>query len=84
MKLARNRGKVDGGSSVDVGLPSLFCVGFEFIDDVEREGVGALEDPEGFFLQSLKTVERLMSSKTMIIARMRHHCIVPPIPPKMP
>ena len=57
VKLARTRGKVGGHSGVDLGLSISFCVGFEFIDDVEREGVGALEDPEGFLLQSFKTLE---------------------------
>ena len=84
VKLARTMGKVGGRSGVDVGSSSPFCVGFEFIYDVEREGIDALEDPEGFLLQSFKTVERLMYNKTIIIARMMHHCIVPPIPPKMP
>ena len=36
------------------------------------------------FLQSLKSAERLMYNNTNIIAKMRDHCIVPPIPPKMP
>ena len=54
-KLARTRGKVGGRSSVDVGLSSPFCVGFEFIDNVEGEGVGALEGSEGILLQSFKT-----------------------------
>ena len=84
MKLARIRDKVGGRSDVDVGFCSPFCVEFEFIDDVKREGASVLEDPEGFLLQSFKTAERLMYNKTIIIARMRHHCIVPPIPPKMP
>ena len=83
-KLAKTRGKVGGRSGVDVGLSSPFCVGFKFTDDVEGEVVGTLEDPEGFLLQSFKTVERLMYNKTIIITRMRHHCIVPPVPSKMP
>ena len=83
MKVARTRGKVSGRSGGDIGLSSLFCVGFESIDDVEREVVGALEDPEGFLLQSFNSVKRLMYNKT-IITRIRHHCLVPPIPPKMP
>ena len=48
MKVARTRGKVSGRSGGDIGLSSLFCVGFESADDVEREVVGVLEDPEGF------------------------------------
>ena len=74
VKLAKTRGNIGGGSSVDVGLSSSFCVGFEFIYDVEREVVGALEDPEGFLLQSFKTVERLMHNKT-IITRKRHYLL---------
>ena len=84
VKLAKTRGKVGGRSGVEVGLSSLFCLGFEFIDDVVREVVGALGDPEGFLSQNFKTVERLMYNKTIVITSLRHHCIVPLIPPKMP
>ena len=57
MKLATTRGRVGGRSGVDVGLFSPFCVGFEFIDDIEREGVGALKTLKAFFYK----VSRLWS-----------------------
>ena len=85
MKLTRSRGKVGGGhSGADIGFFTSFCAGFESTDNVEREGVVALEAPEDFHRQIFKTTERLMYNKTSNITRMRQHCIVLPIPPKMP
>ena len=84
-KLARTRGKVGGGrSGVDRGLFTSFCAWFRSIDNVEGERVGALGGPEVFRRKSFRTVERLMYNNTSSITRMRHHCIVPPIPPRMP
>ena len=84
-KLARTRDKVGGGcSGVDRGLFTCVYAGFGSTDNVEEEGVSALESPEVFCRESFKTVERLMYNNTSSITRMRHHCIVPPIPPKMP
>ena len=73
-----------GCSTVGGGLTSLFSIGSESVDGVGRGGVGVFNHREGSFLQSLKSVERLMYNNTNIIAKMRHHCIVRPIPPKMP
>ena len=84
MKLARTRGKVGGRSNVDLGLSCLFCIGSGFVDGVARGAFSALKDPEGFPLHNFKNAERLMYNKTNIIARMRHHCIVLSISPKMP
>ena len=57
---------------------------FTSIDNVEGEGVSALEGPEVFRQQSFKIVERLMYNNTSSITTMRHHRIVPPVLPKMP
>ena len=65
-------------------MTGLFGIGFESVDGVGRAGVGVFIRREGLFLRSLKSVERLMYNNTNIIAKMRHHCIVPPILPKMP
>ena len=79
VKLARTKGKVVGCSPVNVGLTSLFGIGPESVGGVERGAVGAFNSPEGFPLKRFKSKERLMYSNTNIIAKMRHHCIVPPI-----
>ena len=85
VKLTRSRGKVGGGhSGAEIGLFTSFCAGFESTDNVEGEDVVALEGAEDFRRQSFKTVERLMYNKISSITRMRQHCIVLPIPPKMP
>ena len=73
-----------GCSAVVGGLTSLFGVGSESVDGVGRGGVGMFNCCEGLFPQSLKSLERLMYNNTNIIAKMRQHCIVPPILPKMP
>ena len=62
----------------------MFSIGSESVDGVGRGGVGVFNRREVSFLKSLKSVERLMYNNTNIIAKMRHHCIVPLIPPKMP
>ena len=62
----------------------LFGVGSESVDGVGKGVVGAFSSPEGFLLQSFKIAEGLMYNNATIIAKLRHHCIVPPIPPKMP
>ena len=84
VKLAKTKGRVVVFSTVGGGLTSLFGIRSESVDGVERGGVGVFNRGEGLFLQSLKSVERLMYNNTNIIAKMRHHCIVPPILPKMP
>ena len=68
-----------GCSTEGGGLTSLFGIGTESVDGVG--GGGVFNCREGLFLQSLKSVERLMYKNTNIIAKMRHHCIVPPVPP---
>ena len=73
-----------GFSAVDVGLTSLFVIGSESVGGVGRGVVGAFNSAQGCLLQSFKSVEQLMYHNTNIIAKMRHHCIVPPIPPKIP
>ena len=84
-KLGRTRSKVSGGCSVvDRGLFNLICAGFGSIGNEKGEGFSALEGLEVFLRQSLRTVERVMYNNTSSITRMRHHCIVPPIPPKIP
>ena len=45
-----------------------------------RGVVGVLEDPDRF---SSTEFQQLMYNKNSIIAKMRHHCIVPPIPSRM-
>ena len=52
--------KVGGRSGVDVGLSSLFFVGPESVNGVERGIVGALEDPESLLLESFKIAEQLI------------------------
>ena len=84
MKLARTRGKEGVCSGVDVGLTSLIGVGSEPVDGVGRGVFGAFNNSEGFLLQSCKIVERLTCNNTNIVAKTRHHCIVLPIPLKMP
>ena len=84
VKLVKTKGKVVGCTTVSRGLTSLFCIGSESVDGVGRGGVGVFNPREVLFLRSLKSVERLMYNNTNIIAKMRHHCIVPPILPKMP
>ena len=70
-----------GCSTEGGGLTSLFGIGTESVDGVGGGGVGVFNCREGLFLQSLKSVERLMYKNTNIIAKMRHHSIVPPVPP---
>ena len=84
MKLAKTRGKEGGYSGLDVGLTSLFGVGSEPVDGVGRGVFGVFNSPEGFLLQRFKIVERLTCNNTNIIAKMRHHFILLPIPLKMP
>ena len=69
---------------MDRGLFTLVCAGFGSIGNDEEEGVSALKGLEVFRQQSLRTVEQLMYNNTSSITRMRHHCIVSPIPSKMP
>ena len=83
MKLARTRGKEGGYSDLDVGLTSLFGVGSEPVDGVGRGVFGVFNSPEGFLLQKFKIVKRLTCSNTIIIAKMRHHFILLPIPLKI-
>ena len=84
-KLARTRDEVGGGcSSADQGLFTSSGAGFGSIYNVDVEGVSALEGPEVFRRQSFKTVEQLMYNNASSITRMRQHCMVPPISPKMP
>ena len=64
-------------------MTGFFGTGSDSVDGVGRGGVGVFNPREGF-LQCLKSVERLMYNNTNILAKMRHHCIVPPIPPKTP
>ena len=66
------------------GWSSLFRIESESVDVVGRGVVGTLKDPEGFLLLSFNSVEWLVYNKTNIIAKIWHHCIVSPIPPKMP
>ena len=81
--LERTKGKILGCSDVVVGLTRLFRVGSESTDGLGRGYVGDFGNLEGFLPQNFKIVEWLMYNKTNIIAKMRHHCVVPSIPPKM-
>ena len=84
VKLAKTKGKVVGCLTISGGLTSLFDIGSESVDGAGRGDVGVFNRLESLFLQSLKSVERLMYNNTNIIAKMRFHCIAPPISPKMP
>ena len=84
VKLAKTKGKVVGCLTAGGGLTGVFGIGSDSVDDVGRGGVGVFNPREGLLLQSLKNVEWLMYNNTNIFAKMRHHCMVPPIPPKMP